>query len=87
MNPSAVQRTASGLYIPKPAFTPREVWPKADGKLLDRCALMLKRHGVKLQLACGEPSCGDRTLKASRDLGGDLHLTCGHRVNVLTRAF
>jgi len=57
----------------------RDVWTKADRKLLDRVARMLGEHGVSFALKCANQTCPDRQLKTASDSSapGGVVLRCG----------
>lgn len=45
----------------------REVWPKDERKILDRCAKLFNSHGDKLMMRCGYPLCTDPDIRLYPD--------------------
>lgn len=63
----------------------REVWTRADHRLLQRVAKLFQNHGDSFQLVCRYPLCPDPKIRLAQDetAPGGRVLRCGH----LDRAF
>lgn len=61
----------------------REVWTKADRQLFDRFAKMVRLHGDRVILRCGNKLCPERDIKltadASEERGAVLRCGCTDR--------
>jgi len=63
----------------------REVWIKAEARLLDRALALLQSRGVILQLRCGDRTCSAPTLERMTLEDGTVRLRCGHKDRVFSR--
>lgn len=66
----------------------REVWTNADRMLFDRFAKMVRGHGDRVALTCGNELCPDRAIKLEADAGSERGavLLCGCTVRNFSRA-
>lgn len=76
----------STLVVPEVLSRQRDVWPKDEGRLLDRVIALLESHSVKLLLKCGKADCTGQTLERIKTADG-YTLQCGCTDRVFTRAF
>ena len=87
-NPKAFRQSVdSGLYLPPEISRSRTVWTRDEWRLLERCATMLARHGVKMQMQCKNPPCHAAPLEASRLRDGSFQLQCACTTHVMVKAF
>lgn len=87
-SPDAFRRSVdSGLLLPPELSRERQVWTKAEWRLLERCTRMLESHDLRLQLQCTHDTCRQVPLVPSRLPGGDFQLACPHATRVMTKAF
>ena len=74
----------SGLYLPESKSRIRQVWTRAEWKLLDRVAALCAARGLALRLTCTHPACTNTPLKKVRRPEG-LALQCAHADRVFQR--
>jgi hypothetical protein len=76
----------TALLVPEEQSRKRQVWPRDEGRALDRAIVLLQSHAVTLMLKCGERDCPDRQMERIQTEQG-YTLRCGCTDRVFMRAF
>lgn len=83
----AFRRHDSGLFVPADISREREVWTKADSKILDRALALLQSRHLTVLMRCDEPKCRGSKLERIKGVGTEYTLRCPHKDRIFTRAF
>jgi hypothetical protein len=82
--PAAALLTVQNLGEVVESTRGREVWTKADKKMLDRVSRLIASHGDRMALTCGHATCADRQIRIHVDptsaSGAVLRCGCTDRV-------
>lgn len=78
---------SSGLLVPVDAGRTREVWTKADWKLLNKAGAFLASRGMAFHLVCLSSECKGVNLEQARDTAGRTSLRCKCKDRVFEKAF
>jgi hypothetical protein len=85
---AAFREHASGLIVPAKFSREREVWTRAEWKLLQRLGKMLDAKGVDFYMGCAAPDCRKLGPMQRVELpGGRALLRCAHKDRVFESAF
>ena len=82
--PAGFHEHASGLIVPDFLAREREVWTRADWKILERATKLVASRGLRMFLQCAEtPACRETPLARHREPDGGISLRCAHRDRVV----
>lgn len=86
--PVGFREADSGLVVPEELSRGREVWTKAEAKLLDRTVKLLGSRGLQMMFRCTHARCKSAgPITRLRGKGGEMILRCEHLDREFTRAF
>lgn len=81
--PSGFRANAVGLLVPEDISREREVWTKADYRILERATKLLQTRGIQIFLRCNNPDCQKLPMTRRRMPDGGLAITCGHKDRIV----
>lgn len=86
--PSGFVQDRTGLIVPEDSATrERQVWTRAEWKLLERVTVLLGAHKLDLAMQCRNEGCKGKPLEPMRLADGGFRLRCSCTDRVMTKAF